>query len=293
MTRGNVPYPALESYRILDFLKSGKRMLKPETCPDEIYELMLDCWQLNFRLRPSFDQIVERIETIIKTKEREIEIDSNLTVNYENYPIEQYYSNNKKKIDELEKVNSVYDSIITRSPYYNSSLSLTPNSPVSIVFNTTASVNNLSPNKLTAASKMSTFKDQPINSKIELPGKQESITLNKIENETIYDNEDAIKLCNTLSRPLNEDEILLPRKNSNNSNSNLSFKLNRQNAIDLNEADTKTYEYVMRTPQILVDKHKSDKELNAGDELDDDDDDEDAKNFDKTTNYVHPIKYFK
>lgn len=40
-TRGTLPYTSLENCKILDFLKNENRLLWPETCPIEIYELML------------------------------------------------------------------------------------------------------------------------------------------------------------------------------------------------------------------------------------------------------------
>lgn len=286
MTRGNVPYPTLEGYRVLDFIKSDQRMAKPDTCPNEIYELMLDCWQIVPRLRPSFDKIVERIKTLIQNKDEEISIYSNLTVNYVNYPVEQYYSNNRKRLEQLD---NQYNSPVT-SPYYNSSLSLKPSVLIKNTVNNTAnssinptstaaiSTNNLS-NPLNKINKMSTFKSPKI---IEMPGKQ--FTFNNVENQN--DLNDA-----TLKMPLKDEETPThSRKNSNNSTSNLSIKLNRQNAIDLNEADTRHYEYVVQTPQILIQNNKPNKELN--DEVIDKES-INLKNFDNSNNYVHPVKYFK
>ena len=262
-------------------------MKKPETCPDEIYELMLDCWQVNYRLRPTFDKIVERIIAIIKDKEQEISIYSNLSVNYANYPIELYYSNNSKKIEQLEKAASKVS--ISTLPYYNSSLSIA--SPTASNYHTIGSANDMLRNNQTTKSyQMSTFKSQPVSKVIEMPGKQQ-VTLSSLNNESIYNNEEAVKLYSPTA--LKEDETsLCSRKNSNNSGSNLSalsMKLNRQNAIDLNEADNKTYEYVMRTPHILVDKAKISEDLNEDDLNDVSDGD---KNVDKN-NYAHPIRYFK
>ena len=81
MTKGDVPYPTLDIDRVLDFLENEQRMKKPETCPAEIYELMLDCWQLDFEARPSFDKIVARIETLIDEEKAEFEIAKNLSQN--------------------------------------------------------------------------------------------------------------------------------------------------------------------------------------------------------------------
>ena len=95
---GNIPYPALETYLVLDYIKKNNRLQQPQTCPDEIYELMLDCWQINPMLRPMFDDIVRRIKAIIAKKEQEFDNQSSLSVNYVNFPIEQYYSRNEERI---------------------------------------------------------------------------------------------------------------------------------------------------------------------------------------------------
>ena len=320
MTRGNVPYPTLEGYQVLDYLKRGNRMQKPETCPDQIYEIMLDCWQVNSRLRPPFREIVERIEAIIKNKENEMNIYSNLNVNYVNFEVDLYYAQNSKKLEQLEKLekaSSTYDSISTN--YYNSSQSLGPKSPISptAIYSTPSSMNNLTTSNLTAnnlaAIKMSTFKsnEPPISTfkdlspggkVIEMPGKQQQVTLSAAnKSKDISINEERTKLTGSLrGLPVNEEASPShSRKSSNNSTTNLSIKLNRQNAIDLNEPDrtysteASHYEYVMQKPHILVDPHKSNKELNdldAGDERSVDGE-LTLKNLDQA-NYLRPMKYF-
>lgn len=37
-----------------ELIEQGRRLSKPEKCPDDIYRLMLDCWQRSDRLRPNF-----------------------------------------------------------------------------------------------------------------------------------------------------------------------------------------------------------------------------------------------
>lgn len=40
--------------KVNDFIKEGHRLPRPENCPDNIYNLMTDCWQYRDRLRPNF-----------------------------------------------------------------------------------------------------------------------------------------------------------------------------------------------------------------------------------------------
>ncbi|CAF0730467.1 unnamed protein product [Brachionus calyciflorus] len=66
---GGTPYPTVPIEKLFDYLKDGNRMSKPEFCDDEIYELMLDCWNLNSDLRPSFTIINEKLNIILSKYE--------------------------------------------------------------------------------------------------------------------------------------------------------------------------------------------------------------------------------
>jgi hypothetical protein len=35
-------------------VEKGQRLSQPEGCPDEVYKIMMDCWQYRDRLRPNF-----------------------------------------------------------------------------------------------------------------------------------------------------------------------------------------------------------------------------------------------
>ncbi|KAI8438748.1 hypothetical protein MSG28_011153 [Choristoneura fumiferana] len=41
----------------IQIVESGQRLERPEDCPDEIYQVMLDCWAYNPDLRPTFQQL--------------------------------------------------------------------------------------------------------------------------------------------------------------------------------------------------------------------------------------------
>lgn len=43
----------------IQMVESGKRLERPEDCPDEIYQVMLDCWAYNPDLRPTFTQLID------------------------------------------------------------------------------------------------------------------------------------------------------------------------------------------------------------------------------------------
>ncbi|XP_022794142.1 fibroblast growth factor receptor 4-like isoform X2 [Stylophora pistillata] len=64
-TMGHIPYPGISNRELFKLLKSGYRMDKPAICSDALYELMLDCWRADPEERPSFEQLVTRMEQMM------------------------------------------------------------------------------------------------------------------------------------------------------------------------------------------------------------------------------------
>jgi hypothetical protein len=48
----------MDNTEATDKVAKGYRLPQPDECPDKIYKLMLQCWNLNPNLRPSFDVIL-------------------------------------------------------------------------------------------------------------------------------------------------------------------------------------------------------------------------------------------
>ena len=65
-TLGGSPYPGISTDEFLSFLKSKRKMDQPDSCPDEFYKLMLDCWEDEPEMRPIFAKIYERIGNLIE-----------------------------------------------------------------------------------------------------------------------------------------------------------------------------------------------------------------------------------
>ncbi|XP_021374405.1 hepatocyte growth factor receptor-like, partial [Mizuhopecten yessoensis] len=71
MSRGVLlPYFDIEKNEdIKDHVISGFRLGKPETVPDEMYTLMMSCWETNHSKRPAFVRIIERLIDILNPPE--------------------------------------------------------------------------------------------------------------------------------------------------------------------------------------------------------------------------------
>ncbi|CAL1277718.1 unnamed protein product [Larinioides sclopetarius] len=74
------PYPSIAHERLLDYLKSGHRMLKPSECPMEVYNLMLWCWSLNPTDRPTFDEIVRCVDGMLLNSMETAYLELNLPI---------------------------------------------------------------------------------------------------------------------------------------------------------------------------------------------------------------------
>ncbi|XP_058051650.1 tyrosine-protein kinase receptor UFO isoform X1 [Ahaetulla prasina] len=66
-TRGQTPYPGVENSEIYDYLRQGNRLKQPIDCLDSLYELMMSCWTLNPRDRPTFEILSQELEKTLKS----------------------------------------------------------------------------------------------------------------------------------------------------------------------------------------------------------------------------------
>ncbi|EDO47097.1 predicted protein, partial [Nematostella vectensis] len=72
-TLGGSPYPGLPANEVYQYLMEGQRMAQPEDCPQEMYDLMLRCWQHDPAQRPTFTQLLETIDKILEGKTTEVQ----------------------------------------------------------------------------------------------------------------------------------------------------------------------------------------------------------------------------
>ncbi|XP_033112027.1 tyrosine-protein kinase SYK-like [Anneissia japonica] len=65
MSYGKKPYVNMKGQEILDMIENHKRLDCPEACPEDVYNLMLSCWEYEAKDRCSFSKIAETMKDIL------------------------------------------------------------------------------------------------------------------------------------------------------------------------------------------------------------------------------------
>ncbi|PIK57117.1 putative vascular endothelial growth factor receptor 1-like [Apostichopus japonicus] len=73
-TLGATPYHDIPIHEIATTLQDGYRLPKPDSCPQEIYNTMRQCWNENPTGRPSFSQLEEVLDCL--QQDRQTNVDS-------------------------------------------------------------------------------------------------------------------------------------------------------------------------------------------------------------------------
>lgn len=98
---GGFPYPTVQNHELLNYLKTGQRLERPDNCSETLYELMLQCWATDPEDRPNFSDICKKLDPI---KSR-IYIDfSELSPTYVFPPTSEEYKNSRMKCQKHSKV---------------------------------------------------------------------------------------------------------------------------------------------------------------------------------------------
>ncbi|XP_065681819.1 angiopoietin-1 receptor isoform X1 [Hydra vulgaris] len=84
VTLGGAPYPGITNRQLLNLLKSGYRMEKPDNCGDQMYEIMQKCWNVSPLNRPTFTNLREHFEKIIGQETSYFSLDIDERANYYN-----------------------------------------------------------------------------------------------------------------------------------------------------------------------------------------------------------------
>ena len=62
ITYGRFPYPGMNNAQVLKVLQDGYRMPCPMGCPEQLYEIMRECWRDDAASRPTFETLQWRLE---------------------------------------------------------------------------------------------------------------------------------------------------------------------------------------------------------------------------------------
>uniref|UniRef100_A0A3Q3K1Z3 Tyrosine-protein kinase receptor n=1 Tax=Monopterus albus TaxID=43700 RepID=A0A3Q3K1Z3_MONAL len=60
-TLAEQPYQGLSNEQVLKFVMDGGSLERPDNCADRLHNLMQMCWQYNPKMRPTFQEIIERL----------------------------------------------------------------------------------------------------------------------------------------------------------------------------------------------------------------------------------------
>jgi len=58
---GIIPYTGRSQVEVVEFITGGGRLTQPKTCPDDVFELMQNCWKENPADRPNFETIFKQL----------------------------------------------------------------------------------------------------------------------------------------------------------------------------------------------------------------------------------------
>lgn len=81
VTLGSSPYPGVPPERILILLNEGFRMEQPQSCSNELYEIMTRCWGDNPDDRPSFEELIEWFESLLQNNTNYLDLSPQLVSN--------------------------------------------------------------------------------------------------------------------------------------------------------------------------------------------------------------------
>ncbi|XP_022101392.1 proto-oncogene tyrosine-protein kinase receptor Ret-like isoform X2 [Acanthaster planci] len=65
VTLGSHPYPGMSSKQVIDKITTGYRLPKPESCSDEIYDMLKQCWNDKPEDRPTFTEIRKLLDNML------------------------------------------------------------------------------------------------------------------------------------------------------------------------------------------------------------------------------------
>jgi focal adhesion kinase 1 len=62
LSYGAKPYQGVKNVDVVRLIEEKKVLEKPSTCPNELYAILLNCWEYDSADRPSFSQLKEKLQ---------------------------------------------------------------------------------------------------------------------------------------------------------------------------------------------------------------------------------------
>uniref|UniRef100_A0A670ZAL3 Tyrosine-protein kinase n=2 Tax=Pseudonaja textilis TaxID=8673 RepID=A0A670ZAL3_PSETE len=75
ITYGQTPYPAMTNHDVIWHIEQGYRIPCPESCPSNLYAIMLKCWKDNPENRPTFEYLQSILEDFYTATEKKYEME--------------------------------------------------------------------------------------------------------------------------------------------------------------------------------------------------------------------------
>ncbi|XP_040565036.1 tyrosine-protein kinase Src42A [Lepeophtheirus salmonis] len=71
VTYGRIPYPGMTNAEVLHQVEHGYRMQCPQTCPSQLYDIMLECWHKDPMKRPTFETLQWKLDDFFTISDSE------------------------------------------------------------------------------------------------------------------------------------------------------------------------------------------------------------------------------
>uniref|UniRef100_T1IHS7 receptor protein-tyrosine kinase n=1 Tax=Strigamia maritima TaxID=126957 RepID=T1IHS7_STRMM len=84
VTLGSTPYPGMAAVEVMQHVRQGHRLEKPDHCKREMYNIMYYCWDKDPDVRPSFSELTTSLEQLMVSETDYIEL--------ERFPDHLYYN---------------------------------------------------------------------------------------------------------------------------------------------------------------------------------------------------------
>jgi hypothetical protein len=70
-SRADMPYFDISNVNdIIAYLERRERLYRPEECPDQLYDIMFNCWRENPNDRPDFEALHNTIRDVLEDLQR-------------------------------------------------------------------------------------------------------------------------------------------------------------------------------------------------------------------------------